>query len=281
MKIFALPAAALVLLFPMPWERIHAPAWVERWLYNPRERTAGALEAYEAGDAKKAAALADTAMRIAGDEPLPRFNAGTAHLAAGDRKPAIEMLEQAARSADPEIAAPAAYNLGNARLEAKDAAGAVEAYKQALRLAPGHQNAKHNLELALREREKERLRMRQPQDGNRNDRSGGEESAQDRQSGQGTEDEPQPQPSPQGEAGRSPETPQTPQSGENQPAPEGPQGNPGRGQGQPLPSFKDQPEMNAREAAAVLESVENLERQKRRAEAAERQKRRASQERDW
>lgn len=281
MKIVALPAAALVLLFPMPWERLHAPAWVERWLYNPRERTAGALEAYQGGDARKAAALADTAMRISGDEPLPRFNAGTAHLAAGDRKPALEMLEQAAKSPDPAIAAPAAYNLGNARLEARDAAGAVEAYKQALRLAPGHQNAKHNLEIALKEREKERLRLKKPQGGDKNDRPDGQEDSQDPSSGQGTESGPRPQPSPQGETGRSPEEPQTPQNQQSRPAPEGAQGSPGRGQNQPLQNFKDQPEMTAREAAAVLESVENLERQKRRAEAAERQQRRTSQERDW
>lgn len=280
MKLAVLPAAALAALLPLPWD-LHPPAWVERWLYNPRERTARSLEAYEAGDAKKASSLADTAVRLTGENPLPRFNAGTTHLAAGDSRPAIELLEQAAQSPDPGIAAPAAYNLGNARLAAKDAAGAVEAYKQALRLAPGHQNAKHNLELALKEREKEQLRTKKPEDGNRNDRSGGQEGAKDQQSGQGTENEPQPQPSPQGDPGSSPESPQTPQTGQDRPAPEAPQGNPDRGQDQPLPSFKDQPEMTAREAAAVLESVENLERQKRRAEAAERQKRRASQERDW
>ena len=39
--------------------------------------------------------------------------------------------------------------------------------------------------------------------------------------------------------------------------------------------------MTAQQAAAVLESVENLERQQRKAEAARRTRRRATGERDW
>jgi Ca-activated chloride channel family protein len=177
------------------------------------------------------------------------------------------------------VATTAAYNLGNARLESGDAAGAVEAYKRALRLTPGHQNAKHNLELALAEREKEKNRLRSPKDGNKGDRPDGKESSPQPSKGQGPP-EPKPAPAPQGEPERSPEPPKTPQSGQKT-GPQGKNGSPNRAPGQPLPGFKDQPEMNAREAAAVLESVENLERQKRRTEALERLKRRSTSGRDW
>jgi hypothetical protein len=274
-----------VVSLPLPWSSLHAPAWVERWLYNPRERTERSIGAYRAGDAKAAMATADTALRLAGDDPLPRFNAGTAHLAGKDGKQAVELLDRAAaalekQGAAPELAASAAYNLGNARLEAGDAAGAVEAYKRALHQLPSHRNAKHNLELALAEREKEKMRAKQPQDGKKNDQADGKEGESDRSPGQGKEPG-QPQPGQQGEAGRSPEAPKTPQDGRRQPAPASPKGNPSRGQDQPLHGFQDQPEMSAREAAAVLQAVENLERQKRRQEALEQQKRRATDGRDW
>ena len=51
--------------------------------------------------------------------------------------------------------AAAHYNLGNARLAMGDASGAVQAYKQVLRAAPGNQEAKYNLEIALREESSE------------------------------------------------------------------------------------------------------------------------------
>jgi len=262
-----------------PWGKADAPGWLERWRYNARERTAQALDSYKAGKAKEAAATADSALRLSHGDLLASFNAGTAHLAAGDKARARELLEKAADAPDPQVATTAAYNLGNARLESGDAAGAVEAYKRALRLTPGHQNAKHNLELALAEREKEKNRLRSPKDGRKNDRPDGKEPTPEPSKGQGSPEQ-KPEPSPQGEPGRSPEPPKAPQSGQKT-APEGKNGSPNRAPGQPLPGFKDQPEMNAREAAAVLESVENLERQKRRHEALERLKRRATNGRDW
>lgn len=264
---------------PFPWSKADAPGWLERWLYNARERTARTLESYRAGKGKEAAAAADSALRLSHGDLLASFNAGTAHLAAGDGGRARELLEKAAASPDPAVATAAAYNLGNARLGSGDAAGAVEAYKRALRLTPGHQNAKHNLELALAEREKEKNRLRSPKEGNKNDRPGDKESSPKPSPGQGSP-EPKPQPSPQGDAGRSPAAPKTPQSGQKT-GPEGKSGSPDRAPSQPLPGFRDQPEMSAREAAAVLESVENLERQKRRTEALERLKRRSTHGRDW
>ena len=211
-----LPAIVAGLVsIPWPWSSLHAPAWVERWLYNPRERTAQAIGSYQAGDAEGAMAAADTALRLAEDDPLSRFNAGTTHLAGKDDKKAVELLDRAAAAlekegAEPGLAAAAAYNLGNARLAAGDAAGAVAAYKRALRQLPSHQNAKHNLELALAEREKEKMRANKPQDGKKDDRTGGKEGSFDRSPGQ-SDDQDRPQPDSKGQAGRSPEPPKAPQ----------------------------------------------------------------------
>ncbi len=99
---------------------------------------------------------ADTAARLAPDDPTVQYDAGTVHLGAGDARKAVSLLEKAAKGAEPRLSPAAQYNLGNARLATGDASGAVEAFKQALREQPANQDAKHNLELALREAQKQR-----------------------------------------------------------------------------------------------------------------------------
>jgi Ca-activated chloride channel family protein len=251
---------------------LHLPAAVERWLYNPRERTARAIESVRQGMPKAAVAPADTALRLAPRDPLARYNAGTAHLDAGDRRGATSLLDKAAQEAGAALAPAAWYNLGNARLGAGDAAGAVEAYKQALRRAPNDANAKFNLELALRQREQERLRAKAPREGNRGDREGEKGSAEK----PGTNDPAERQnKSDASDPGQSPQKSQEPpQSPGEQPQRAGPDG-------RPLPRFRDQPEMSAQEAAALLQSVENLERQQRRRQAAQRARQSAAKGKDW
>jgi hypothetical protein len=50
---------------------------------------------------------------------------------------------------------------------------------------------------------------------------------------------------------------------------------------QPLAGYQDQPEMSAGEAAAVLEAVQNKERQERRQQAARQLRQRAANGEDW
>jgi len=258
----------------LPWQP-HLPTWVERWLWNPRERTTRAIEAWDAKDPEKASAAAATALRLAPDDPRTQYNGGTTELGAKRLRKSIRLLEKAARDAPADLASAAHYNLGNARLAAGDAAGAVEAYKQSLRLAPADADTKHNLELALRERERERMRMKSPREGSRGDRpddrnpsdshgSGDPNDQQDKRRSDANDpgqDRQKGQPGPPQQAG-----PRPAQPGD---------------QGQPLPQFRNQPDMSAREAAALLQAVENLERQQRRKQAAERAKNRGAQEKDW
>ena len=90
----ALPS--LPSLSSLPWAP-HLPAWAERWLYNPRERTESAIAAVGKKDTKAARSAADTALRLAPQDPLARYNDGTAHLLAGDRRGAVPLLERAAK----------------------------------------------------------------------------------------------------------------------------------------------------------------------------------------
>ncbi|HVT60764.1 MAG TPA: tetratricopeptide repeat protein [Thermoanaerobaculia bacterium] len=276
--------------------RPHLPVGLERWLYNPRQRTAEAIAAAQRGDPKAAMEHADAALRLVGAggggaaagpaaapalAPLTHYNAGTAHLLAGDARGAAALLDRAVESAGAKLAPTASYNLGNARFAAGDAAGAVEAYKRALRAAPGNADAKWNLELALHQRERDRLRAKTPREGQRGDRQGGKESS----SGGGGADNPadrEPRRSDAHDPGPAPQTGQSSPLGRPQGAPrDRPNQADARQAGQPLPGFRDQPEMSAREAAAVLQAVENLERQHRREAAARLARQRAANGEDW
>lgn len=249
----------------------HLPEWAERWMYNPRERVEKAMTERP----KAAVGPADTALRLAPDDPLVQYDAGTAHLAAGNARKAAAILEKAAKGAGPELSTAAHYNLGNAKLAMGDASGAVQAYKQVLRAEPGNQNAKYNLEIALREEQKQKMGGQgSPQGGRGNNKQNQDPS---NQQGRGKPDE-NPNQDPNH---RQPPSPQ--QQGQQQK--QGDQGDPrqngNQGQDDRLPQFRNQPEMSGREAASVLAAVENLERQQRRDQAAKRARQRAVRGKDW
>ena len=253
----------------LPWQP-HLPAWVERWMYNPRERTERSIQEYQKGRAREAVEPADTAERLAPDDPTVQYDAGTVHLGAGDSRRAVSLLEKAAKGAEPGLSPAAHYNLGNAKLAAGDADGAVEAYKEALREQPANQDAKHNLELALREAQKRRMGGQGNPSGSRGQQKQNQQPSN--QQGQGN---PQPKPGEQSPGAQQKAQPQQGQGQQGQPQ------KPGEGQDDRLPQFRNQPDMNAREAASVLSAVENLERQQRRDQAARRARQHAARGKDW
>ncbi len=261
---------AFSLPFPLP--SFHLPQAVEKWLWNPRERTNAAISDYRKGDKEsrqRAAAEADTALRLAPGDPRVQYDDGTIHLGEGNSKEAAKALSQAVKSAGPDLAEAASYNLGNAHLAAGDFDPAIAAYQQALRIDPADKNAKWNLELALRQRSDHPAKG---SNGAQGSQGGGGSSSPKPGNDQQSQ---QQNPSAAADPGKSPQ-----QAGGNlNPGGQGqPQPRPGD---QPLPQFRNQPDMSAAEAAALLESVENLERQQRRAQAAQHAQRRAAKGRDW
>lgn len=248
-----------------------APA-LEAYRFNPRERTARALAAWEKGRPEEAVAPLDSALRLRPGDPLVEFNAGTAHLGA-QQPDAAHLLEQAAKHAPPELAADALYNLGNARLSAKNAQGAIDAYKGALRAQPDLGNAKRNLELAVRlleeqqQQQKQQQQQQQQQDGE-NDPSQQDQQKQPGDKGQGEPAERKPN-GPQDQQQQDPSQQGEPRQGEGQP------------RESPLPQFQEQQDMTAEQAAAILQAVENLERQQRRDQARAVARAKTSVEKDW
>ncbi len=71
----------------------------------------------------------------------------------GRLEEARELFARLARTAPPELRQRAAYNLGNVHAQLSERKEAISAYRRALALDPADADARHNLELLLRERE--------------------------------------------------------------------------------------------------------------------------------
>lgn len=271
-------AIATLLLLPasLPVSRVlndllHLPRSVERWLYNPRERTGNGLKAYDRGDVTSALRDFEGARRLAPKNPSVLFNAGTAHLAAHQGRSAANLLEKAASNAPSKLLPRAEYNLGNALLASGDPAGAVSAFEKSLLNDPGQLDAKYNLELALRELNKKRQKkkLREQQQPSQEQRPNGDQEG--RSTGnQRPPDHKKPAKPQKGEAGT-----HQGKSGEAQPRARSRSGR------SVLPQFSDQPNMNAAQAAAILNAVENLERRERRKAALKKAEHRSVTEKDW
>lgn len=289
-----LPAVLLLLGCAAAPAAADWPPWLERWLFNADERTEHGVESFERGAADATRRSLETALRLQSDRPLAQYNAGTARLNA-ETGAALPLLEAAAESGEAEWLAAARYNLGNARMAGGDLAAAIEAYKGALRHDPGLAAAKYNLELA------QRLLQRQQQA----ESPEADESQDQQDDRQGTDAPPEPeaaetddedqsrdesQSQDQSQPGQGPEEPSgDPQAAGEEPhsdAPDEPQDRPPDAGGNqprqsPLPRFRDLPDMTAEEAAAILEAIENMEREQRRREALEAARRGARGKKDW
>ena len=153
----------------------------------------------------------------------PYYNAGNAFYRQGNFEAAAAQEKQALRSSEDALAQNSYYNLGNSYFKVEDWPAAIEAYKEALKLNPDDEEAKYNLELALKQLEQQQQQQQQQsgQGGQPQEESegGGEQDEQQESNqGQGEEEEEQqggggePEPDESGESGSNPQD-QQPQSG--------------------------------------------------------------------
>jgi len=115
------------------------------------------------------------------------FNAGDALYKKGDLENAVREFGKAAASPDTALSADASYNAGNALLQMGQAEQAIRAYTDALKRNPGHADAKHNLELALRLLQQQQQQQNQQQD----QQQGQQDQQQDQQDQQQQQEEQQ------------------------------------------------------------------------------------------
>ncbi|MFP4623483.1 MAG: tetratricopeptide repeat protein [Gemmatimonadota bacterium] len=170
--------------------------------------TAGVLTSIErgnrlfrAGEYGEAVEVYRAVLADGEDNPVLRYNLGTALLHLGRYAEAEEHLQAALDVVDPDTREWVYYNLGHRYLEDARATGdpaaatalyeaAVDAYRQALRLRPGDADAKWNYELALQEQERQQ----------RGGGGGGDERDPEQQpqgEGEGQQGQGRPQPSQQ------------------------------------------------------------------------------------
>ena len=165
---------------------------------------------------------------------------------------------------------------GESNADVKEAQPAIDAYKSALRAQSDLPNAKRNLELALRLLEEQQRQQEQQQ----KDSQDQQNQQQKPGGGQGQDQKPdqdqQPKPDPRQPPDPQQEAPQSGGAAEGQPQAGQPPPNE-----RPLPQFEDQKDMTAEQAAAILQAVENLERQQRREQARALARAKTTVEKDW
>lgn len=115
--------------------------------------------------------------------PELSYNLGNALVKQNKYDQALGALHQAVTKGDKALQANSWYNVGNALYEMKDYKDSAQAYVQDLRLNPVDADAKHNLELALKEMQKQQ-QQNQKQDGNQQKADGSGQNEKSRQPGQ-------------------------------------------------------------------------------------------------
>ena len=81
----------------------------------------------------------------------PHYNAGNALYRMEEVEESLNEYDEALKYARGGLRSRAFFNRGNAAFQAQQYVQAVEAYKEVLRMNPDDLDAKHNLELALRQ----------------------------------------------------------------------------------------------------------------------------------
>lgn len=127
-----------------------------------RYNNAGNSE-YENENYTKAVENYVAAQRENPDLPQPYYNAGNAYHRQGNFDAAAAQTKQSVRTAEDELAQKSYYNLGNTYFKIEDWEAAIEAYKEALRLNPDDEEAKYNLELALKNLQEQQQQQQQQQ----------------------------------------------------------------------------------------------------------------------
>lgn len=105
---------------------------------------------YAKGENQKALENYLMAKSVDSTSVIPGFNAGDALYKMGKFDEALREFSSAIMGRSDSTSAMAHYNMGNSFFKLRDLRSAVEAYKRALLIKPDDEDAKYNLELALR-----------------------------------------------------------------------------------------------------------------------------------
>ena len=108
-------------------------------------------EPYLGGDYAASLTSYQDAQVRAPESGAPYYNTGNTQYRMEEYEAATESFDESLRHADGDLRSQGFFNRGNSAFQKELYAEAVEAYKEVLRMNPDDQDAKHNLELALRQ----------------------------------------------------------------------------------------------------------------------------------
>ncbi len=224
-----------------PREERAAPASVAR-----RNRDGNRL--YE--DRKYADALGryEEASAAAPDLPSLRYNIGNTLFRQGKYDAAASEYSRALSGAGPRLAPAARYNLGNAEYAQEHYREAAEAYGKVLEQSPQDEEARRNLELALRMLKKQQEKQQQESQ----EQKGGQQQKQQNPQGGGQQDEKkEEQRGQQQQDGRDPRQDQDPGRKQEGQSPSDADRSRAKGQGSPTGEGK----IGRKEAEKLLDSL--------------------------
>ncbi|MCB0210024.1 MAG: tetratricopeptide repeat protein [Anaerolineae bacterium] len=122
-------------------------------------------EAFDENNYTKALENYTAAKQEDPDLAEPYYNSGNTYYRQGQYESAEMQTKQSLRSTEEgekqELAQNSYYNLGNSFFQTEQWEEAIDAYKEALRLNPDDEDAKYNLELALKNLEEEQQQQQQ------------------------------------------------------------------------------------------------------------------------
>ena len=151
-------------------------------------------EAYLGGHYAAALDAYQLAQERSPDSGAPYYNSGNVIYRMGEYGDSLQSYDKSIRHTSGELRSRGFFNRGNASFQQQQYAQAVQAYKEVLRMNPDDRDAKHNLELALKqippdEEEEEEEQDEQEQEEEQDEQKDDEEEEQ-----QQDEDQEQDQP---------------------------------------------------------------------------------------
>ena len=164
------------------------------------EANAQGNDAFDAQDYAGAVEAYRRAQESSPDLPEPFYNSGNSQYRQESYDDALSSYDQAQLNAGEGLTGSIHFNRGNVHFNREAYGEAAEAYKEVLRLNPDNEDAKRNLELALRHMQQEQEQQEQQQQGQQEQQEeqqqqgetkGEQEQEQDSQDGQDEQEQPE------------------------------------------------------------------------------------------
>ena len=146
---------------------------------TPAQVNKSGHEPYLSGDYAAALDAYQGAQEGSTESGEPYYNTGNVLYRMGEYEESLQNYDESLRHASDELRSRGFFNRGNAAFQQQRYAQAVEAYREVLRMNPEDRDAKHNLELALRQLPPEEQEQDEQQDEQEQDEEEQEEQQEE------------------------------------------------------------------------------------------------------